>query len=131
MVILSSENTAPPPAPSSSRPSLRTTRNARPKPSTPSPPPCHHGGSPCSPDAGLCHGLAGTYQTAFRAAADALTPAIAARLPALATALQAQAATAADAPPGFLTGTTGTRLALETARHGTPRSGWDSCLLLT
>ena len=32
---------------------------------------------------GLCHGLAGLYQTAFRAAADATSPAIAAQLPPL------------------------------------------------
>ena len=79
--------------------------------------------------AGLCHGLAGLYQTAVRAAADALSPAISERLPELAAALSA----AAREPGihGLLTGTAGTDLALETARTGPPRSGWDACLLIT
>jgi hypothetical protein len=77
---------------------------------------------------GLCHGLAGTYQTAARAAADAITPEIASRLPAIAAALTATTGTGS---PALLTGDTGTRLALETARRpGPPISGWDSCLLL-
>lgn len=80
--------------------------------------------------AGLCHGIAGVYQTAARAADDALTPDIASRLPDLATRLDDHAASPAQ--PGLLTGTDGLRLALETARTGAPpRSGWDSCLLLT
>lgn len=87
---------------------------------------------------GLCHGLAGLYQTAFRAAADAASPAIARRLPALAAAVQQAAASPwATAGPdqvpdgGLLTGRTGLHLAAHTARHGTPRTGWDACLLLT
>jgi lantibiotic biosynthesis protein len=77
---------------------------------------------------GLCHGLAGTYQTAVRAAADAITPDITSRLPAIAATLTATTGTGS---PALLTGDTGTRLALETARRpGPPISGWDSCLLL-
>jgi hypothetical protein len=77
---------------------------------------------------GLCHGVAGAYQAAARAAADAITPAIASRLPGTAAALTATAGTGS---PALLTGDTGTRLALETARRSAaPISGWDSCLLL-
>jgi hypothetical protein len=80
--------------------------------------------------AGLCHGIAGLYQVASRAVADALSPAISQQLPALATKL-----TKGDADPrqpGFLTGQAGHGLALETARQGAPpRSGWDACLLIT
>jgi hypothetical protein len=79
---------------------------------------------------GLCHGIAGLYQTAARAAADALTPAISSRLPGLVAALADRGTW--PARPGLLTGSTGARLALETARDdAVPRSGWDSCLLLT
>lgn len=79
---------------------------------------------------GLCHGLAGAYQAAARAAADALTPAIASRLPGAAAALSASAGTGTGSP-ALLTGDAGTRLALETAcRSAAPISGWDSCLLL-
>jgi hypothetical protein len=78
---------------------------------------------------GLCHGFAGLYQTAVRVSRDALTPAIASRLPDLAAMLAVHADDVTE--PGLLTGTDGVRLALETARTGAPpRSGWDSCLLL-
>lgn len=81
---------------------------------------------------GLCHGLAGLYQTAFRAAADTHNPAITQRLPALATALQRAANTVgSEADGGLLTGHTGLQLAALTARHGTPRTRWDTCLLIT
>ncbi|WP_328442789.1 lanthionine synthetase C family protein [Amycolatopsis sp. NBC_00438] len=85
---------------------------------------------------GLCHGIAGVFQTAYRAARDARGPALAARLPALAGRLtrhtrgdddgdQAHAA-------GLLNGRAGLDLALETARRSTPpRTGWDACLLIT
>lgn len=78
---------------------------------------------------GLCHGLAGLYMTALRAAHDARSPDIAARLPA-AAALLAEKARAAESG-GLLTGAAGARLALEAARNGPPRSGWDACLLIT
>jgi hypothetical protein len=81
-------------------------------------------------DAGLCHGMAGVYQSAYRAAADAANPAIGQRLPAVADALARHAAPGGDA--GLLTGDAGTNLALETTRHTTPPcSGWDACLLIT
>lgn len=80
--------------------------------------------------ASLCHGTAGLYQTARRAAADALTAAISDRLPSVAAKLTAFGARPRQ--PGFLTGDAGRRLALETARHAAPpRSGWDACLLIT
>jgi hypothetical protein len=82
---------------------------------------------------GLCHGLAGLYQTVHRAAADATTPALAQRLTALNAALY-HATSTAPAPStegGLLTGSTGDQLAAHTARHGTPRTGWDTCLLIT
>ena len=78
---------------------------------------------------GLCHGLAGLYMTALRAAHDARSPDIAARLPAAAALLAGRAGAAEDG--GLLTGSAGVRLALESARNGTPRSGWDACLLIT
>lgn len=83
------------------------------------------------PDAGLCHGLAGVYQTAVRAAADAITPSLGTHLAELTAVLTRQAATS-DGTPALLTGDTGVRLVLETARRAAPPvSGWDSCLLLT
>ena len=83
-------------------------------------------------DPGLCHGIAGVYQTAYRAAADARTPRSRQRLPALA----ARAHPARRHPrrdgPGLLTGDAGVDLALETTRHTMPpHSGWDACLLIT
>lgn len=79
---------------------------------------------------GLCHGLAGAYQAAARAAADAITPAVARRLPGAAAALTATASTSTGST-ALLTGDTGTHLAAETARRSTaPISGWDTCLLL-
>ena len=80
--------------------------------------------------ASLCHGTAGLYQTARRAANDALTATISDRLPGLAAKLTAFSTRPRH--PGFLTGDTGRRLALETIRAaGPPRSGWDACLLIT
>ncbi|MGH3280266.1 MAG: lanthionine synthetase C family protein [Trebonia sp.] len=78
---------------------------------------------------GLCHGLAGLYMTALRAAHDARSPDIAARLPAAAVLLAGKAGAAEGS--GLLTGSAGVRLALEAARNGPPRSGWDACLLIT
>lgn len=79
---------------------------------------------------GLCHGIAGVYQTAVRATADAVTPHIRRRLPGLAAALACQTRTPAPSS-SLLTGSTGIGLTLETALHHPPRSGWDSCLLIT
>jgi hypothetical protein len=77
---------------------------------------------------GLCHGLAGVYQTAYRAARDARHPSIAERLPALAARLAALPEGDSD---GMLTGTAGIALAAETARHNaSPVSEWDRCLLI-
>ncbi|WP_055483754.1 lanthionine synthetase C family protein [Sphaerimonospora mesophila] len=97
-------------------------------------------------EAGLCHGMAGVYQTAYRAAQDAHNPAIGQRLLAVAEALTRHAAaqhrktgqhskTAQDrraGQSGLLTGDAGVALALETMRQSKPpRSGWDACLLIT
>ncbi|WP_030894148.1 lanthionine synthetase C family protein [Streptomyces sp. NRRL F-5053] len=80
-------------------------------------------------DTGLCHGWAGIYQTAWRAARDAATPALADVLPGLADALTRHAHPGPD--PGLLQGDAGTALALTTAAHATaPTSGWDACLLI-
>lgn len=80
-------------------------------------------------EAGICHGLAGLYHTAYRAAADARSTAIAARLPVLAEHLVRCEASPDHA--GFLTGHAGWSLAMETARASTPpRTRWDTCLLI-
>ncbi|GAA5046668.1 hypothetical protein HNP84_009768 [Thermocatellispora tengchongensis] len=80
---------------------------------------------------GLCHGVAGVYQTTWRAARDALTPSIIAHLPALALLLRQHAATGREHDDGLLTGTTGLALALHTSTHpAPPHSGWDTCLLI-
>jgi hypothetical protein len=79
-------------------------------------------------DASLCHGWAGLYQTVWRAARDALTPAIGASLPHLAAQL-----TCAEQGEdiGFLEGDAGVALALGTAtRDASPVCGWDACLLI-
>ncbi|MGM1058376.1 lanthionine synthetase C family protein [Saccharothrix sp. Mg75] len=82
-------------------------------------------------DAGLCHGLAGTFQTFWRAAADATTPALHEQLPRLADALLAAAARPHQHGPGLLNGTAGIALALHTAATDTaPSCGWDACLLI-
>jgi hypothetical protein len=81
-------------------------------------------------DPGLCHGIAGVYQTCWRAARDSLTPAIGCQLPALSMLLRHRAT--ATRTTGLLDGSTGTALALRTAASpGTPpRTGWDTCLLI-
>ncbi|QKV95263.1 lanthionine synthetase C family protein [Streptomyces sp. NA02950] len=80
-------------------------------------------------DTGLCHGWAGIYQTAWRAAQDAATPALCAALVGLAEALTRHAHPSPD--PGLLQGDAGTALALTTAAHdAVPTSGWDACLLI-
>ncbi|MFE2181368.1 lanthionine synthetase C family protein [Streptomyces sp. NPDC059455] len=80
-------------------------------------------------DAGLCHGWAGLYQTAWRAAHDAAIPTLRTALPSLAAALTRHAHPGPD--PGLLQGDAGTALALTTAAHdAAPTSGWDACLLI-
>lgn len=82
-------------------------------------------------DTSLCHGWAGLYQTAVRAAADALTPALAALLPHLTERLIQQASAVPGHRPGLLEGNAGLALALRTAaRTGPPISGWDTCLMI-
>jgi len=82
-------------------------------------------------ESGLCHGMAGLFQTAWRMAADAHTPDIADELPRLATRLLARLRSA-PAEPELLDGHAGVALALHTAGTGTaPLAGWDACLLLT
>lgn len=81
-------------------------------------------------ESGLCHGIAGIYQTAYRAAHDARTPVIRQRLPALATRLDGH--DRALTGDGILTGRAGFDLALDTSRGAKPpRTGWDACLLIT
>ncbi|MGH3930025.1 MAG: lanthionine synthetase C family protein [Pseudonocardiaceae bacterium] len=83
-------------------------------------------------DTGLCHGWSGLYQTAWRAARDALTPTISTRLPHLADLVTRHAEAAEHHHTGLLDGTAGLALALRTATRATaPISGWDSCLLIT
>lgn len=86
---------------------------------------------------GLCHGIAGIYQTAYRAARDASTPRLAQRLPILVARLAHHVGPPDDRAAeaignGLLTGSAGVGLALETTRHTTPPyTGWDACLLIT
>ncbi|MGH4019183.1 MAG: lanthionine synthetase C family protein [Pseudonocardiaceae bacterium] len=81
-------------------------------------------------DTSLCHGWAGLYQTAVRAAADALTPALVAILPPLTERLIRHTSTAPSHRTGLLEGDAGLALALHTAaRAAPPISGWDTCLM--
>jgi hypothetical protein len=81
---------------------------------------------------GLCHGLSGVYQTAWRAAEDATAPEIGNQLPALASSLLDRAERAHDdRDGGLLDGTAGLALTLYTISHDAkPKSGWDTCLLI-
>lgn len=82
-------------------------------------------------DPGLCHGWAGLYQTAWRAAADAATPELRNRLPHLAEHLLSAAGRPHEYGHGLLNGEAGLALALHTAATNTaPASGWDACLLI-
>ncbi|GLZ16062.1 hypothetical protein Acsp04_62970 [Actinomadura sp. NBRC 104425] len=79
---------------------------------------------------GLCHGTAGLLQAAWRVAADAHIPEVAAELPRLTARLIAQVAQPLP-DPGLLDGAAGAALALHTLGTGTaPATGWDSFLLL-
>jgi hypothetical protein len=83
-------------------------------------------------DTSLCHGWAGLFQTAWRAARDARTPALAGWLPRIAGLLVPHARPGAGDGTGLLEGDAGLALALHTAASGTPpESGWDACLLLS
>ncbi|HEX5116295.1 MAG TPA: lanthionine synthetase C family protein [Pseudonocardiaceae bacterium] len=83
-------------------------------------------------DPGLCHGWAGLYQTAWRAAAEALTMAIEQQLAHVGHLMVQRAQATTDLSDGLLEGTAGLALALHTAGRNTPPiSGWDSCLLIT
>ncbi len=79
----------------------------------------------------LCHGWAGVYQTAARAARDALTPQISTRLPHLADMLTRHPRARHEESPGLLEGQAGVALALHTAAHTAPISGWDTCLMIS
>jgi lantibiotic biosynthesis protein len=82
-------------------------------------------------DTSLCHGWAGIYQTAFRAAHDALTPHLHDVLQPLGEALSAHARPGSANGPGLIDGDAGCALALTTlAADQAPTTGWDSCLLI-
>ncbi|NYH77185.1 hypothetical protein FHR84_000499 [Actinopolyspora biskrensis] len=81
-------------------------------------------------DTGLCHGLAGIGQTAWRMAADADTGEITGELPHLCQRLLARLSPP-PSDPEFLDGSAGIALALHTlGTHQDPHTGWDACLLL-
>ncbi|MFJ6214511.1 lanthionine synthetase C family protein [Streptomyces sp. NPDC092296] len=82
-------------------------------------------------DAGLCHGWAGIYQTATRAAADARDLRLRELLRPLGNVLLDHARPDPTAAPGLLNGAAGTALALSTlATQQPPSTGWDACLLI-
>ncbi|MFF0176063.1 lanthionine synthetase C family protein [Micromonospora profundi] len=80
-------------------------------------------------DNSLCHGWAGLLQVAARFAADARTPCVAEHLAELVGRLLSGSGPDGS-PPGLLEGDAGVVLALHTAAHGAPVSGWDACMLL-
>ncbi|MFJ1755405.1 lanthionine synthetase LanC family protein [Kitasatospora sp. NPDC088134] len=84
---------------------------------------------------GLCHGTGGLLRIVQRTAEESGSAALAAHLPALATATARDLTTAltADAPTTLLEGTAGAALALHAHLHPqapTPETTWDACLLL-
>ena len=80
-------------------------------------------------EVGLCHGTAGVLQAAWRMAADARTPRIAAELPRLVGLLLDALESACE--PELLDGTAGAALALHTIGTAqAPATGWDTFLLL-
>ncbi|MET8411763.1 lanthionine synthetase C family protein [Streptomyces sp. NPDC005195] len=82
-------------------------------------------------DTGLCHGWAGIYQTAVRAAADAIDPRLRVLPKRLGTTLAAQAQSGGPPETGLINGAAGTALALTTfASQQAPITGWDACLLI-
>lgn len=87
-------------------------------------------------DPGLCHGIAGLYQTAYRAALDATDTTIADRLttvaPHLAHSTAPDSAVSNSGDQSFLTGRAGVDLAASTLHHHEPpTTGWDACLLIS
>ncbi|MFC0862227.1 lanthionine synthetase C family protein [Sphaerimonospora cavernae] len=83
------------------------------------------------PEIGLCHGMAGLLQSAWRMAADAATPHIAGELPRLAARLTARVQEDPAPDPELLDGAAGAALALHTVGTGAaPASHWDTFLLL-
>jgi len=83
------------------------------------------------PEFGLCHGMAGLLQAAWRMAADAPSSGIADELPGLADRLITQMSHPADSFE-LLDGSAGVALALHTIGTGVaPASGWDAFLLLS
>ncbi|MEU9699530.1 lanthionine synthetase C family protein [Streptomyces sp. NPDC047981] len=78
-------------------------------------------------DSGLCHGWAGIYQTATRAADDALDFRLHTLPRRLGSILAANAHPGLPGP-GLINGDTGTALALTTDTSA-PSTGWDACLL--
>ncbi|MFE2046718.1 lanthionine synthetase C family protein [Streptomyces sp. NPDC059477] len=84
-------------------------------------------------DSGLCHGWAGVYQTAHRAAADALDLRLHSLPERLGDALSASASDQSGSlsAPGLINGAAGTALALTAfASQQAPITGWDACLLI-
>ncbi|MEV6209542.1 lanthionine synthetase C family protein [Kitasatospora sp. NPDC051914] len=81
-------------------------------------------------DSSLCHGWAGLFQTVWRASQDATESPLAMRLPHLRDVLIQQERSFGDDGPGYLEGHAGLLLALHTAHHSSPQSGWDTSLLL-
>ncbi|GAA1192710.1 lanthionine synthetase C family protein [Streptomyces hebeiensis] len=82
-------------------------------------------------DTGLCHGWAGIYQTAVRAAADALDPRLRTLPTSLGDIFAAQAHPHTVPTTGLINGAAGTALALATfASPQAPTTGWDACLLI-
>ncbi|MEV0186374.1 lanthionine synthetase C family protein [Streptomyces sp. NPDC050625] len=82
-------------------------------------------------DTTLCHGWAGVYQTAWRAARDSPTSSLNTLLEPLGKALITHAQPGAPSVPGLITGQAGYALALTTlATDQAPRTGWDACLLI-
>ncbi|MFD4553489.1 lanthionine synthetase C family protein [Streptomyces sp. NPDC058469] len=82
-------------------------------------------------DTGLCHGWAGIYQTAVRAASDALDLRLQSLPQRLGDTLAAQARPGDLPTAGLINGDAGTALALTTfASQQAPSTGWDACLLI-
>lgn len=80
-------------------------------------------------DLGVCHGWAGLYQTAWRIAADALTPELTVEVQRLGNRLTERGT---DEPgAGLLEGAAGTALAQHGLKIGASVSGWDACLLIS
>ena len=80
-------------------------------------------------DPGICHGWAGLYQTAWRIAADALTPELTVEVQKLGNRLAERAS--GEPGTGLLEGAAGHALAQHTLETGASVSGWDACLLIS